>query len=334
MNTCYDLFDTSIRKSSASIDDFVDGNRRIEIISNGGWPTPIPARWKPILGASDLLVLIPDMHMYLHSSVLDNFKFGAEQMYSFLSHTLQRQWELRAEGFRVNVCQLGDMFELCYPKPAGGTVDVNDIRTSHPIYGEIIGLFERLDTRYVAGNHDVAHHRRRGSHTALTDGSVYVEHGFTADSWYHCTDPSRYPWRMSMAALRAVRRVETGWHGLRRQLVRDDDTGYTALGISSGQVERVGLPNPGTYPGRILRHFTRMMYRAPWSQRPRICAVAHSHMPTLRTDFLGGEGIFIDAGAWTEGRSDFALITNDEVAICRYKRDRRAHARTRLRPAI
>lgn len=30
--------------------------------------------------------------------------------------------------------------------------------------------------------------------------------------------------------------------------------------------------------------------------------------------------ILIDAGGWTAGRSDFVVITNEEVGICSYKR--------------
>ncbi len=46
----------------------------------------------------------------------------------------------------------------------------------------------------------------------------------------------------------------------------------------------------------------------------------YSHHPYINTDINDGKKIYVDAGAWTSGRSDFVVITNEEVGICCYKR--------------
>ena len=66
--------------------DFIKGNNKIKIISNGGQPHPIRADWQTVLSKCDMLVIIPDMHMYIYNSHLDNFKYGADAMLKFLNH--------------------------------------------------------------------------------------------------------------------------------------------------------------------------------------------------------------------------------------------------------
>lgn len=46
----------------------------------------------------------------------------------------------------------------------------------------------------------------------------------------------------------------------------------------------------------------------------------YSHHPYINTDINDGKKIYVDAGAWTSGRSDFVFITKEEVGICCYKR--------------
>jgi len=120
-------------------DTFIRGNTRIEIISGDGSATAIPSHWRPILQDSDVMVLVPDMHMFLYHSSLDNFKFGAESMLDFLIHTDAVRQQLQRQGLRLQLWQLGDMYELCFPHPKHGRdVNVRDIRSSHPVYDEIV----------------------------------------------------------------------------------------------------------------------------------------------------------------------------------------------------
>jgi hypothetical protein len=302
-------------------DGFIQGNPRIEIISGDGRPTPIPLAWRPILQESDILVLVPDMHMFLYTSNLDNFKFGAEPMLDFLIHADATRQRLNRDGLRLDLCQLGDMYELCFPHPEQGRpVTVHDIRRSHPIYDEIIRLFFELDFKYITGNHDAEHRRRRGGEFARRDGSVYVEHGFSADRWFHFSNPEHRHWQLSMKALRGLRRLEARAHRVRGKLWDWDEQRHAAVGISSGDQERRGMPDPKGYPQRQLQHIANLVRSS--ATPPRVSVIAHTHHPYLNPQFADGECIYVDAGAWTEGRSDFVVITNAEIAVCRYRRTR------------
>ena len=63
------------------IENFINGNEKIRIISNGGKPSPINEDWRPVLSGCEMLVIIPDMHMYIYNhNNLDNFKYGAKSL--------------------------------------------------------------------------------------------------------------------------------------------------------------------------------------------------------------------------------------------------------------
>lgn len=311
---------------------FIQGNPRIEIISGGGRPTPIPVAWRPILQESDVLVLVPDMHMFLYTSNLDNFKFGAEPMLDFLVHADAIRQQLNREGLRLNLCQLGDMYELCFPHPKlGRPVTVHDIRRSHPIYDEIIRLFHELDFKYITGNHDAEHRRRRGGEFIRRDGSVHLEHGYSADRWFHFSNPEHRHWRLSMKALRSFRRLEARAHRVRGKWSDWDELRHAAVGISSGDEERRSMPDSTDYPRRQLQHIAKLVQSS--ANCPRVSVIAHTHRPYLDPQFADGKCIYVDAGAWTEGRSDFVVITNSEIAICRYRRTRVSMAQPSFRSA-
>jgi len=62
------------------------------------------------------------------------------------------------------------------------------------------------------------------------------------------------------------------------------------------------------------------MKKNPENKETKITVIGHTHHPYINTDVNNGKHIFIDAGAWTSGRSDFVVITNEELAICCYVR--------------
>lgn len=307
-----------------SIEDaFIRGNPRIEILSGGGVPTPIPDSWRPVLRDSDVLVAVPDMHMFLYQSELDNFKFGAESMLDFLTHAESCRRMLAGAGARMSMYQLGDMYELWFPHPSlRKKLTVRDIRASHPIYDEIIRRFCELEFRHIIGNHDAEHRQPRRGLYAASDGTVYLEHGYTADYWFCFSNPNHRHWRTSMKVLRAFRRTEARLHRMKKRGECWDGLRHSAIGISSGDRERADMPHPTDYPRRQLSHFERLVRGS--AIPPRVCLIAHTHYPYLDPGFADGECIFADAGAWTEGRSDFVVITNSEIAVCRYRRSARA----------
>src|SRR5262245_54120749 len=105
-------------------DDFIRGNRRISIISNGGRPFRIPPAWQPVLSGCAMMVVIPDLHMYVRSSTLDNFKYGAAALLSFLDHLSALKEELERRGQILRIYQIGDLYEQRFPVPLARSPNV------------------------------------------------------------------------------------------------------------------------------------------------------------------------------------------------------------------
>jgi len=310
------------------VDDFIRGNPRIRIISNGGRPTPVPTAWRPILGASDFMIGIPDMHMFLYHSPMDNFRHGAEALYDLLVHLSCLQAGLSKANQRMRVYQLGDLFELRYRNPdTGRPVTPRDIRESHPYYNLILRLFAELDTRIVLGNHDYELRHDPNVVPVAREGDVHLEHGYAADHWYRFTNPVRPFWASAMNLLAQFRRAEASVNTVRRLLRTHGEDESHMIGLYDNQTERVEMPLAAGYPTHCLRYYDKLVRRSGRGETPRLVVVAHTHHAYLDPSFAGGRAIFVDAGAWTEGRSDFMVATNEEVAVCRYCR-RTTAART------
>lgn len=96
---------------------FIQANNRIQIISNNGEPVDIPEPWRPVLGDCDIMVVIPDLHMYIHDSPLDNFKYGKEALISLLNHIRRLKYFLEDTGNSLRLYQLGDMYEFRFRVP-------------------------------------------------------------------------------------------------------------------------------------------------------------------------------------------------------------------------
>ncbi|MBD3401898.1 hypothetical protein GF420_03305 [candidate division GN15 bacterium] len=303
-------------------DDFVRDNPRVEIISNDGRPTPIPRTWRPILGDSDILVAIPDMHMFHYNSNLDNFKYGAESMLDFLVHCEIVQRQLFCEGRSLKLYQLGDLYELRFPNSlSNGRATSREIRRSHPLYAAIIRQMGVLNPCLIYGNHDWEHRHHPGFRESARNGQVYMEHGYSADRWYHFTNPELPGWNQVMTVFKTLRRVEASLADMRRAWLRLPEYRHVAYGVVSGELEISHYPEESTYPDRQISHFTSLLRRFRSHGNPaRVCLVAHTHHPFIDPEFDDGRSIYIDAGAWTDGRSDFVVITNEEAAVCRYRR--------------
>jgi hypothetical protein len=300
--------------------DFIRGNPRIEIISHHGRPVEIPQAWRPVLGDTDILVAIPDMHMYHYDSNLDNFRYGAETMQDFLQHLQGLKQNLAGHGRRMQVAQLGDMFELRFPGYNKKPISVDQIADSHPTYRSILQTLWSLDPILIYGNHDLKHDAYKESHFSARVGSVYLEHGYGADNWYNFSNPGKRLFGAGMFFFRNFRRVEANICrlALATGYLRKDQ--FFAAGICSGEQTRGNITDYAQYQHRQLRHFRKVYREFEDYQRPRIIIGAHTHRPYLDPHFGKGKSIFVDAGAFTDGRSDFAVVTHEEVAICRYRR--------------
>ncbi len=304
------------------IRDFIGYIPRIEIISNDGEPIAIPRSWRPVLGGDSLLVAVPDMHMFLHNSSQDNFKYGAEAMADFLQHVGNVKREMSCFARRMRFFQLGDMFELRFPVPGSSASPTPDqIAGSHFRYRSIVESMRDLNAGFIFGNHDFEMRATPGVVESASVGQVHLEHGYNADRWYHFANPAHSHWHPTMCLFKQMRRAEAWVHRTRIAIGHLADGEHAAAGVTSGARERHDYPDGRKYPRHQLRYFSQLLSRhADHRRRTRIAIIGHTHHPHIRTSFADGERIFIDAGCWTDGRSDFVVVTNSEIAICRYKR--------------
>lgn len=306
--------------------DFIRKNKKIEIISNGGKASKIPQEWRPVLTNCDILVTIPDMHMYIYNTPLDNFKFGAKAMLKFLDYLDTLKEEMALQGKTLRIYQLGDLYEQRFPgmSDEGKNATATEIRMSHPQYDQIINTMNGMRTHFIYGNHDFELRHFPGYRCAAIEGKVYMEHGFTADSWEDFANPYAPLWEAGQLAFKTIREINMFFANLLVTLGVIEKDAFCSIGITSGKRANYKYPSNNKYEeeykDKYLKHFIDRLKADPDNCGVKICVIGHTHHPYLNTDIDNGNYIYIDAGAWTVGRSDFAVITNEEVAICCYRR--------------
>ncbi len=302
--------------------DFIKGNDKISIISDRGNPSPIPGEWRPVLDSCDMLVAIPDMHMYLYNSNQDNFKYGAKAMLSFLDHLDTLKMELALQGNTLRIYQIGDLYEQRFPGLGSGNATATEIRMSHPDYDQIINTMDGMRTHYIYGNHDFELRHFPSFRFAAQEGKVYLEHGFTADKWIDFANPNDDLWEAGNFAFLKIREIESLLTTLMVGVGAIEQDEHFAIGVRSGDVPDYSYPTSQDYKNKKKKYLKHFSDRLKNQDQPdiRICMIAHTHMPQLNTNIDSGKYMYADAGAWTVGRSDFAVITNEEIALCNYQR--------------
>ena len=308
------------------IPDFIRDNNRIKIISNSGNPSPIPEDWRPVLMNCEILVVIPDMHMYLFNSNLDNFKFGAKAMLSLLDHLETLKEEMALDGKTLRIYQIGDVYEQRFPSliHPGSNAIGTEIRMSHPEYDQIINTMNGIRTHFLYGNHDFELRHFPGFAFAAKEGKVYIEHGFTNDRWNDFSNPNASFWEVSQLIFKTIREINQLFANI---LVSSDaismDDNYS-FGVRSGEDPDYNYPSETgyieKYGVKYFDYYSKRLQNIPDMPDAKISIIGHTHYPYLNTNFNNGKNIYLDAGAWTEGRSDFAVVTNEELCICSYMR--------------
>lgn len=308
------------------LDHFIKTNGRMEIISNGGNPLRIPQEWKFTLGDADILVAIPDMHMYIYHSPLDNFKHGAKAMLHFLRHLETLKDDLEWNGKKLRIYQLGDMYEHRFPGLSGnGNATAAEIYMSHPDYSLIGNLLRDMRTHHLYGNHDFENRHFPSFRAAAREGQVLLEHGFVPDHWHHFADPGESLWELGQFFFLKLRQVNEFFATLLVRLDAVPADGTYAVGVDSGKRARHDYPAHAVYEDpaddyqRYLEHYAARLAQPHPDEPFRVAIIGHTHRPYM--DLVNeGKHLFIDAGAWTVGRSDFAVLTQEEAAICTYRR--------------
>lgn len=303
----------------AIIKELINNHHHIDILSK---KCLSDRKFGNLLGDYQALVAIPDMHMFIHGSPQDCFQYGSKAMLGFLEQLRELKYEYDYQGKKLAVVQLGDLYELRYPHPVtGNKVTDLDIKKSHPVYTRILNLLEELQTTFIFGNHDYEMSRRSNFCSGKTIGQVYLEHGYRGDRWYHFSNPETLIWSPSMKVYSKLRRWEAKLNNIRKKIQLLDEGRQAVIGIKAGDKIRASVGSTGNYPKGQLAYYTgKLIDRIENSAPIKAVITAHSHTPLIHHN-AQNDLLYIDAGAWTEGRSDFAVLTNDEISLCRYRRE-------------
>ncbi len=307
-------------------DDFIKGNSKIKIITNNGNPSPVPEPWRPILKSCDMLVVIPDMHMYIYNSQLDNFKFGAGAMLGLLDHLEVTKEEMALQQKTLRIYQIGDLYEQRFPglSSTGANATGIEIRMSHPDYDRIVNSMNGIRTHFLYGNHDFELRHFPGFSFAANEGKVYLEHGFSPDTWKDFSNPNAPLWEAGQIVFKTIREINQFFATLLvsvNMIPKDDNYSF---GVRSGKEPVYDYPSEDeyrtAYGPRYFDYYSKRLGSIPDMPEAKISIIGHTHHPYLDINFMDGKYIYIDTGAWTEGRSDFTVVTNEELAICCYQR--------------
>lgn len=301
------------------IKDISGGSDRFQIISGKGKPTIIPKQWRPVLDGCQAIVVLPDMHMTPFTSPLDNFHFGADAMIDLLRYLGDKK-DLLDDPADLKIFQIGDMYELKFP---GSQVNstVTDIAHSSDKYSLILNMMTDLGVNRLYGNHDYENRHFDGFNFYYSVGKVYLEHGFAADTWM--ANPLNPLFDPTMAVFLKMRELNEFLDKLQTMAGINMSDKNFSWGVISGATEVSKFPADADYlkSYKIIKdYYTKRMKAKAQGADCRITIVGHTHCPHFDSKVDDGKFMYIDCGAWTEGRSDVLILTNEEAAICHYKR--------------
>jgi len=301
------------------VQDIIGSESRIKVISGNGVPTVMPTAWQPVLSGCQAIVVIPDMHVAPATSPLDNFKFGAGAMLDFLQF-LSDTKDALDDPADLKIFQIGDLYELRFP---GSHVNstVTDISKSSDTYSKIFNALNDLNANKLYGNHDFENRHFAGFNFNYVVGKVYLEHGFAADDWTaNPLNPLNDP---MMLVFLKMREFNEFLDSMQTAVGVDMSDKNFSWGVTSGKDEVTTMPSTADYMKdykRIYDYYTARMRASAQGADCKITIVGHTHCPHLDANIDAGKYMYFDCGAWTVGRSDFLVLTNEEAAICHYSR--------------
>jgi predicted phosphodiesterase len=217
------------------------------------------------------------------------------------------------------------MFEQRFPGLSSGNATATEIRMSHPRYDQIINTMNGMRTHFLYGNHDFEPRHFPSFRYAALEGKVYLEHGFSADKWTDFANPNASLWEPSQLIFLGIREINDFFSKLlvSTGVIGKDE--HFAFGVGGGEEPDYKFPSEDVYHdeygNKYFDYYSKRMAGIPGDKDAKICIIGHTHHAYIDPQFGDGKYIFIDAGAWTGPRSDFAIITNEELAVCCYHRE-------------
>jgi predicted phosphodiesterase len=175
----------------------------------------------------------------------------------------------------------------------------------------------------IYGNHDFENRHFQGYQLNYLQGKIYLEHGFAADSW-QANPAAGLLWEISSIGLLAYRDLNEFFNKIEIEAGDLQKDRVFSWSVTSGKNPRKDMTPETDYlkdNGDIKNYYCNRLINRKNSNDCKISIIGHTHHPYIDKNVQNGNFMYIDAGGWTEGRSDFVVATDEEIAICHYKRD-------------
>lgn len=275
-----------------------------------------------------LTICIPDMHL-LEKGPNDDFLDGKPEYEERFLELLDFLLTLReSEKNDLEIIQIGDMFDLWQAK--GNT---NMITAAYP---SILGLLDKLGTKYVAGNHDIdlyEQYKNRGEtfgrkwrHSSAVDGKkrAMYEHGFQAD---FANNQAAWTGVIGKEITRIV--------GMMEYIDPDIDV---VLGSTWDSIVKTfgkynvftPVENPEGFDfHEYLNFYLSQMEKynsgetldtfGPADVDLCLTVIGHTHTARLVQMPNGGRTFYLmDCGSWVNGGHEIGIITGRDMAVCQW----------------
>ena len=275
-------------------------------------------------------ICIPDMHLLErgpNDDFLDNTPSYEKRFLSILDFLLNLRKE---EGDKLEIIQLGDMFDLWQAK--GNT---NMIVEAYP---DIIGLIDKIKTIYVVGNHDIELYQwykdkgetfgRRWRYYSVIEGKLKAiyEHGFQAD---FANNQGSWTGAIGKEVAKIVGMMEyikpdidvilgSAWDSIVRSFSKYNNA-YTPVKDPQG----FNLHEHLNFYINLMEkynHGVTFDHFGPADIDLSMAVIAHTHTARL-VRMSKNERIYylMDCGSWVNGGHEIGIIAGKDMAVCQWE---------------
>lgn len=280
------------------------------------------------LGDTEIAVVIPDVHLGWGDDI---FRYGSDHHAPRLERFLNMLLQLRAAGHKLEVIQLGDWYDLWRTPPGSFAAKRQAIEAHYP---GIVAAARELRIAHCIGNHDAAFF---GMPPSDMDVAAARKLGGSQILCFHGHD------LVSLKNIVVEARTQADVVGA----VNVFATGVPVLGKLAAWVQMVAdrtrdpwYSEPRSLPWEPTAHGLPD-WDAPWVARDgaievgpvirslehdqagqhfALAIVGHTHRPGISWSPVGPNHAIplIDAGSWTYGRAELALVCRDGVGLAQF----------------
>ena len=274
-----------------------------------------------------LTVCIPDVHL-LERGINDKFFGGKPEHEERFLDFLDFMDKLRqAEGDRLEIIQIGDLYDLWKAKGDSNLID--------EAYPDILGLIDKVRTTYLVGNHDFEMarsykskgetFRRIATYCSSVDEKprTIYQHGWQADIF---NNQERWTGGIGKNVTKILGIAESLYPDIDVVLGREWDSvtaffeHYNAM-LSPTQ-------NPGGFSAdEYLRYYIDLMEKrnnVGTADHPEpldlvLSVVGHTHHARSEAIPRSGRTYYLlDCGSWVDGGHEIGVISGRDMAVCQW----------------